>query len=132
MFVVISPNDSKSIYPLNTWTNFTVDLPQSIVNARTSYRVGLTHVFFKKSKLQKSPFYHVFSSICDSSVVAGKELALLGTFSEKGAIYSPYYQNLVEDNIQRISITILTPDLSIPTSEDLSGLHLCLHFGPQQ
>ena len=125
--MVVSPKDSKSVYPANTWYSFTVELPRAITNACSKYRVALTHAFFN-NRVNQVPFYHVYSSICASSVAFGRELAIIGQFFEKGAVNTPFYHNIAEDNIQRISFDVLTPTLETPSGESISNIYFCLHF----
>lgn len=125
--MIVSPSDSQSIYPQNSWHAFTVELPRPVTSACSKYRVALTHAFLR-GKVKQVAFYHVYCSICETSVAGGRELPFIGRFSERGAVNTPYYHNIVEDTIQRISLTVLTPTLDIPQGENFSDIYFSLHF----
>lgn len=111
MYIIASSEDSKDIYPNNSWTDFTVELPKQL-DLSDNYSVALTHIFFNY-KFRKSCFY-IFTSICETSVVKAEERNFLALFSEPGGVSNPLYLKINQNTVKRIRFIILDQDLKTP------------------
>ena len=103
MYLIVSSDDCKDLYPENNIWDFTVELPVAL--AASKYRAALSAVYFKK-KVIRGSFCVVYSDICEDSVYNGAQKRILGTFSQPGNIENPLYLNLIGDWIKRIRFTI--------------------------
>jgi hypothetical protein len=114
MYLLLSPNDCKELYPSNTPSDFIVELPQSI----TGTHISLIEVYYKAIQ-EFSQFHYVLCDLVESSVVGGKEVALLGTFFQRGTLNSPRELGLVTRYIKRIRIKVLNADFEASNNLDL-------------
>ena len=103
MYLIVSSDDCKDLYPENNIWDFTIELPVALVASK--YRAALSAVYFKK-KVIRGSFCIVYSDICEDSVYNGVQKRILGTFSQPGNIENPPYLNLVGDWIKRIRFKI--------------------------
>ena len=103
MYLIVSSDDCKDLYPNNNIWDFTIELPIALV--ANKYRAALTGVYFKK-KVTKNSFCIVFSDICEESVYNGVQKRVLGTFPKPGNIENPPYLNLIGVWVKRIRFKI--------------------------
>jgi hypothetical protein len=103
MYLIVSSDDCKDLYPDNNIWDFTVELPIPLVTK--NYRAALTGVYFKK-RVTKGSFCVVFSDICEESVYSGTQKRILGTFFQPGNIENPPYLNLLGDWVKRIRFKV--------------------------
>ena len=112
MFLYISSEDSKELYPSNTVSDFTVELPRVVRGSLLS----LHHVYFTESGTANKVLYYVLCDLVEASVVGGKEEQVLGTFYQTGDIITPQPLNVTSQSFKRIRIRILKGDLSVPNN----------------
>jgi hypothetical protein len=114
MYLLLSPNDCKELYPANTPSDFIVELPQSI----TGTHISLIEVYYKK-KPGSGQLYYVLCDLVESSVVGGREVALLGTFFQRGTIDYPRELGLVTKYFKRIRIRVFNADFETSNTSDV-------------
>lgn len=120
MYLFVSSDDCKDLYPENSAVNFTVELPQAL----TGNFIALQHVFYKKQEKEVKGYYYVLCDNIQSSVLGGKEVKVLGSFFETGSLQCPQELPLVNHTIKRLNIRLLTRTLKVPTN--LSTIYLTL------
>ena len=114
MYVYISSSDCHPLYPDNTSTHFTIELPVAIHTE--SYEVALTQIYFKGET-----FCILKADICEESIVNCSLQPVVATFYKSGDIARPAYKNIVRDWIKRIHF-------SLESSEKIGEFYFTLHF----
>jgi hypothetical protein len=114
MYVHISSSDCQLLYPDNTSTEFTVELPVAINTE--SYQVGLTQIYFKGEA-----FCVLTADICQESIIHCTLSPVLATFFKSANIANPAYKTIVRDYIKRIHFTL-------QSSEKIEEFYFTLHF----
>lgn len=120
MYLFVSSDDCKDLYPANTPINFTVELPQPVEGTH----ISLHHVYYTKRPQATKEYYYVLCDLVEPSVLAGKEKRVLGSFFEKGSLEHPQDIALISSFVKRINIKIVTNDINIPG--DLVSVYLTL------
>ena len=119
MFLYLSPEDSKELYPSNTVSDFIVELPRVVSGSQLS----LHHVYYRKSQQGRKKLYYVLCDLVESSVLGGKEEQVLGVFFQSGLI-TPQPLNITNQAFKRIRVRILNRELSVP--DDLVSVNFTL------
>ena len=114
MYVHISSSDCQLLYPDNTSSEFTVELPVTINTE--SCRVALTQIYFKGET-----FCALSADICDDSIINCSLRPVLATFFKSGNISNPAYKPVVRDCINRIHF-------SLQSGEKIEDFQFTLHF----
>ena len=116
MYLFVSSNDCKELYPNNSPTDFTVELPQAI----TGTHLSLRHVYFRKRQSGAKSYYYLLCDLVEPSVLAGKETTVLGSFFERGNLEYPQTQGLACASFKRIRLRVINSNHEIP--EDLGPI----------
>lgn len=122
MFLYLSSEDSKELYPFNTATDFTVELPKVV----TGTHLSLHHIHYSKRDQTPKVYYYILCDLVEASVVGGKEEQVLGAFYQRGDLLSPKPLVLTTQAFKRIRFRILKRDLTVP--EDLLSVNLTLQL----
>jgi hypothetical protein len=86
MYLFLRSDDSKDVYPLNSPTDFTVDLPEPV---DVTGFIALCEIDYRPS--QKNKDIYVFCDWCHGSCVDAKILPLLRVVDKPEAFSKVYY-----------------------------------------
>ena len=114
----LSNEDSADIYPNNTNSNFTVELPEPL-ELNQDYLCCLTEINFSGADNS----YIICSDIIDYSHYNGSLHPVLRIVNRSTVFNKPYLFTLKQNRISRIQISIQTPDGKFPT---LTGVTRCV------
>ena len=124
MYVFVSSDDCKDIYPNNAIVQFSVELPREIDSEH--YQVALTHVYFK-SRVIKGTYNIVYCDIVQESFINGECASVLGCFFQPGGFDQPIYLDLKPGLIKRLHFRITSTNG--PLLEDIDkAIFFTLHF----
>ena len=124
MYIYVN-NKDKTTYG-NSVTDFVIQLPHPTILSR-EWSCAVLQVILKEEIGEE---LYILSDIVQDSVVFGKLVSVLRSFSESEQFIKPYYIPLKTSDITQFKIMIRTKDGKIPTPHIKQLQHLCivLHF----
>ena len=114
-FIYASPEDSEALYPDNKFTDFVVELPETLY-LDGHWEIGLLEVVYntnaqKEVHCPMGPSILFFCDICDESFVRGHRLPVLRKM-EKPATFAPViYKRVKACSTKRIRLYMTDYDL---------------------
>lgn len=126
MYIYTSSADSKKLCPWNSFTQFTVELPQLLEVENCD--VALLQIYYKQTNLTKRNIFYLLCDFCEENIVNGRNCQLLGSFFEPGPVVTPVYVPFCRREIKRLNFYIKDKDLQPPSAQITAEVFLTLHI----
>ncbi len=122
MYLFLSSNDAKSYYSTNTATDFTVQLPETLV-LKGEWWCSLEEIkFLNKFAVPVPSLVYVCCDFVEDSYVGGRKLPVLRTVSIKPrslktdlTFDNPFYLRVSRSELRQLRVYIKTPTFRIPS-----------------
>lgn len=130
-YFFVSSEDSKEIYPMNSLSDFIVELPK-IYDLDGQWEIALLDVEVRK-KSASMPDMYLFCDLCENSYTLHSELPILRRFTLKSGMRTnltfqiPYYVRLSRHIFNRFRIYIKNK-AGQSITVDRSTLYCTLHI----
>ena len=118
-YMIISSNEFDSIYPLNTNTTFSIDLPSNLC-LNSSWEVALSEVWVRSQENREQ--VDLCADFCVESLVNGKFVQLLRRIEVKKGYNHIIYSNPNYFHISRGDLKHISFFITHPLNKDLSFL----------
>ena len=116
-YIFISSNEFDNVYPLNTNTTFSIDLPSNLC-LNTGWEVALKELWIKSQENREQ--VDLCADFCVETLVNGKFIPLLRRIELKKAYNHIMYDNPDYCNISRGDLKHVSFFIIHPSKKDLS------------
>ena len=118
MYLFLSPDDSKNLYPDNSPADFIVELPRTICGNS----ISLQHVYYKVKEASTRQLHYILCDLVEASIVGGQEKRALGSFFQSGSVESAQELPLSSKTFRRIRIKVINSKFE--DDQTLSAIYL--------
>jgi hypothetical protein len=114
-FIYASPDDSKALYPNNSFEDFVVELPETLY-LEGEWEMALLDVVYNANvhttvNCPKGPSLLMFCDICEESFVRGRKLPILRQLEKPATFDPPIFKRVKTFSAKRIRVYMTDYDL---------------------
>ena len=118
-FIYASPQDSQALYPTNRFTDFVVELPETLY-LDGDWEIGLLEVVYNRNvhnevRCPKGPSILWFCDVCEESFVRGHQLPILRKLERPGTFNPVIYRRIKASATKRLRLYMTDYDLNAIT-----------------
>lgn len=128
MYLFLSSNAFKNIYPLNSPWDFTAEINRPIQASGNRYKIALTEIEWNDDSSVPKKDMYVYCDLLDHDTLTSESYhPLLRIVKEPCSFVKYYFMDVSRDYISRIRIYIRMEDGTVPQI-DLSHLRCTLYL----